>query len=175
MCNNCENRNCGCTSQCGCKPTLKYCGRLLPCLGVVKGDDYETVLEKIDGVACSGGNTTTISNCSLDVEILTVDMTGATSSVTGGTPPYSYKWKYAQNTFKNGINITDTSVQNITFTTPTACDMGTFPECAIVPSRGSVGLSQPTYYVPVYLTLKVKDSLGCVGQDSYMAYLTYYY
>ena len=51
----CKQKDCGCGTKGGIKPTLKYCGAELPCTGIVKGDDYSTVLQKIDAVACNGG------------------------------------------------------------------------------------------------------------------------
>lgn len=53
MCN--KQKDCGCGTKGGIKPTLKYCGAELPCTGIVKGDDYTTVLQKIDAIACNGG------------------------------------------------------------------------------------------------------------------------
>lgn len=196
----CNQQDCGCKFEVDAM-CVRYTKNDLECSGLPKGTILEDIIEAFDRKLCEtgdvnqvvveagdnvtvdtsvDGNTTTYTvnaetggNCSLDVEITAAGITGATSTVSGGTPPYTYKWRYAQNTFTANTIIIDNSLPNITFG-GTPCDMLSNPECVLSTGEEASSILQPSFFIPMYLTLKVRDSLGCVGQDSYMAYLTYY-
>lgn len=164
-----DTKSCGCGIKGGVKGSLKYCGADLPCTGIKKGDDYSTVLNKIDAAICDDE----ASSCSLNVSIeFNTETVTATSSVSGGTSPYTYEWKYPQNIFRGGFGISNNTTANITLTVTDPCDYGEFSGCVIVSGDGG-GILQPSFYVPIYLTLKVKDVNGCIGYSSYMAYVPF--
>jgi len=48
-----KKKDCGCGTKGGVKPTLKYCGDRLECINVEKGDDFNTVLGKINTAVCT--------------------------------------------------------------------------------------------------------------------------
>lgn len=163
-------KSCGCGTKGGVKGSLKYCGIDLPCTGIKKGDDYSTVLQKIDNVACEGGGV----SCNLDVDIIfNTNTITASSTVSGGTAPYTYEWKYPQNAFRANYEISNSNLANITLAAIDFCDYTTNPGCVVVTGDGG-NILQPSYFVPMYLTLRVKDVNGCVGYASYMAYVPFF-
>lgn len=152
------------------KKVVRYCGDTLECSGIKKGDSFNTVVEKLDEAVCNSGGG---DNCDLNVDIQFNENTmTATSFVVGGTAPYTYEWKYPQNIFRGNYEIVNPTLNSIVLEAETFCDFLESDTCVVATGDGG-NISQPSFFVPMYLTLKVKDSLGCVGYSSYMAYVPF--
>lgn len=170
----CKQRDCGCGTKGGIKPTLKYCGSELPCTGIVKGDDYTTVLQKIDAVACSGGEVVDSCNglyLSLNPLPSETYIKVPEIVVTGGTAPYTYEWSLQQ-TGGTSYTIGNTTTDN--YITMLSSMTRTYDNCtgtqSEVPCRVSYGnvVTDPTH--AWHFKLEVTDANGCKVRDYWTHY-----
>lgn len=147
----------------------RYCGKDLECSGIIKGDDLNEVIKKLDEASCGGS---TIS-CDFEVDIEYDRFTDTLSTVkTGGTAPYTYKWSIKQSGFKY-----NTTLQNDTSDSPiivkNICDYSEPNQQCFINMGASSG--NPSAFYQVFVTVKVKDANGCAAQDSYLIWYPEYF
>lgn len=193
MCN--KQKDCGCGTKGGIKPTLKYCGSELPCTGIVKGDDYSTVLQKIDAVACSGGGGDCCEGEPLRLKIFGVDVPNQSPlpyqtfnnfqvQVTGGFPPYSYEWSLQQSGGSMSTIVDKTVIYPVVAYSQSlygTTTVGLYPDQLTNPTNNSSG-SKTAFKMTtdvgsleaLHLKLIVTDSKGNEAVDYWNTYFQYY-
>ena len=106
--------------------------------------------------------------CSLVVNI-TPTLNGVTSTVSGGSGDYTYKWSIPQNSYLGGKTIVDDTLQTIQFNSGSCTTTG----CAFTTSTdGSNVFPQASFWHPLYLLCWVTDNVtGCTQQGTYFYFV----
>ena len=174
-CHNCES-DCGCSHEHSAKCSFYY-GSSLPCIGVVYGDDLQTVIENISAAVCEltpSGSTYSFSSC--DSNIVVTSTTSGTNTDVEICLDSDLVTQIETNTTNIGVlsacvnnTVADLLSNTITITEVSSNDCGRVLQLEYNPSASVV-----TYDGIIYNDLNKVGTSGAVGDKVLKSFTTDY-